>query len=408
MNKLTTIFLFEFLSTVRRRLFLIMVAAFPVVVLASILIVRVVSAVQAEDEPGGPGKVRGYVDQWGQLPAQLPPEAPLRPYGGREDALSALLDKQIRSYFVIPANYVQTGVVEEYSTKPRGIFEEQGVPRALRSLLLQGLVEDEVSPGIAARVQVPVLLERVRLTPEGEVAPEERDKASRFLIPYGFAMLLGFSIVFTTQFLAQSVTEEKQSRTIEVLLSSVSPFTLMAGKILGLGAAGLLQILMWLISARLLLLIANASLPLPADLTIDPVMLALAAFFFVLAYLFFGTLVAGVSAMASSPEQGTQAASFVVMFGFMPPLVLMPVITNDPNGTLARVFTFIPVTSSFTVVARLAAATTLWLDIVVAALLLTLASLGVLFLASRVFRASLLLRGTRPGVGEIWRALRVG
>ena len=254
---------------------------------------------------------------------------------------------------------------------------------------------------------MPVLFERVRLTPEGEVAPEEGDKLSRFLIPYGFALLLGFSIVFTSQLLAESVTEEKQSRTMEVLLSSVSPGTLMAGKILGLGAAGLLQILVWLISARFLLFIADISLPLPADLTIDPVMLALAAFFFGLAYLFFGTIVAGVSAMASSPQEGTQIAGFVVMFGFLPTAFLMPVLTNDPNGTLARVFTLIPVTSSMTVMVRLAAATTLWLDIVAGALLLVVATLGVLFLASRVFRASLLLRGTRPGLGEILRALQV-
>ena len=139
-------------------------------------------------------------------------------------------------------------------------------------------------------------------------------------------LLLFSSLVFTSSFLAQSVTEEKQSRTLEVLLSSVSAFTLMAGKILGLGAAGLLQILVWLISARVLLLIAEASLPLPADLNIDPVMLGLAAFFFVLAYLFFGTVVAGVSAVASSPQVGEQTAGFAIMIGFMPTALLMPAI----------------------------------------------------------------------------------
>ena len=225
MNKLITILLFEFLSTVRRRLFLIMVAAFPVLALALILVVSVLRAVGAEDEPGDPGKVRGYVDQWGRLPAELPPDAPLRPYGNPEDALSALLDKQIKSYFVIPADYVQTGVVQGYATKPRSIFEGSGEGRALRSLLLQALVEDEVSTKIAARVQAPVLLEAIRLTPEGEVAPEERDELQRFLIPYLFMFLLFFSLVLTSSFLAQSVTEEKQSRTLEVLLSSVSPFT---------------------------------------------------------------------------------------------------------------------------------------------------------------------------------------
>ena len=223
MNKLTTIFLFEFLSMVRRRLYLIMVAAFPIGLSAVILIVLVVRAVQAEDEPGDPGKVGEYVDQWGRLPAELPPGAPLRPYGNPEDALSALLDNQIKSYLVIPADYIQTGVVQEYTTGPRGIFDESGDRRALRSLLLQALVEDEVSPEIAARVQAPVQLEAVRLTPEGEVAPEELDELSRFLIPYVFMLLLFFSLVFTSSFLAQTVTEEKQSRTLAVLLSSVSP-----------------------------------------------------------------------------------------------------------------------------------------------------------------------------------------
>ena len=179
MNKLFTIFLFEFLSMVRRRLFLIMVAAFPIGLSALILIV--VRAGQAEDDPE---EVRGYVDQWGRLPAELPPGAPLRPYANPEDALSALLDKQIKSYFVIPADYVQTGVVQVYATKPPGIFEGSGERRVLRSLLLQALVGDEVSPEIAARVQVPVQLEAIRLTSEGEVAPEERNELQRFLIPY--------------------------------------------------------------------------------------------------------------------------------------------------------------------------------------------------------------------------------
>ena len=80
MNKLITIIQFEFLSTVRRRIFLIMVAAFPIGLLALILIVSVVRAAQAEDEPGDPGKVRGYVDNWGRLPAELPPSSALRPY----------------------------------------------------------------------------------------------------------------------------------------------------------------------------------------------------------------------------------------------------------------------------------------------------------------------------------------
>ena len=400
MNKLTTIFLFEFRSMVRRRLFLIMTASLPVLGIALILIIRIVTALAGDDEP----RLRGYVDEWGPLPAELPTQSLLRPYLSEDDALTALLDDDIESYYVIPATYVESGDVKEYTTSPIGL----GNPRVsddLRTLLLQSLVGGVVTPEIAARVHQPALLDRVRLTYEGEPAPEERNNFSRFAVPVGFSMLLFFSIIFSNSFLVQSVTEEKQSRTIEVLLSSVSPFTLMAGKILGLGAAGLLQILVWLIALRALVSFAGSTLPLPDDLTIDPETLGLAALFFVLAYVFLGTIVAGVGAIVSSPQQGDQIAGFIGMTIFIPGL-FMPHIMEDPDGTLARVFTLIPVTSPITVMLRLSAATPPWLDIAGGALLLAVSSIGALFLASRVFRAHLLLHGKRPALREIWRALR--
>ena len=234
MNKLTTIFLFEFRSMVRRRLFLIITGSVPVLGVALILIIRLVTALAGDDDP----KLRGYVDEWGPLPEELPTQSLLRPYLSEDDALTALLDDDIESYYVIPANYVESGDVKEYTTSPIGL----GNPRVsgdLRTVLLQSLVGGVVTPEIAARVHQPAIVDRVRLTSQGEPAPEERNNFSRFAVPFGFSMLLFFSIIFSNSFLVQSVTEEKQSRTIEVLLSSVSPFTLMAGKILGLAGVSL-------------------------------------------------------------------------------------------------------------------------------------------------------------------------
>ena len=398
MNKLFPVFLYELRSTLRRRTYQIMTAAFPVLGLAILLLIRLISTLAGEEEL----ELRGYVDRWGRLPGELPAEAPLRPYPSQEDAQAALLNEEIEAYFVIPANYVETGVVQEYTTSESGIFSDGDT--VLRALLIQALV-DEVSPEIAARVQRPVRIETVRLTPEGEIAPEERDEFSRFIIPYGFSILLFMAIAFSSGLLVESVTEEKQSRTIEIFLSSVSPITLMAGKILGLGAASLLQILVWLLSAWLLASVAGSIFSLPGDIAIDPVMLALGVIFFLLAYLFFGTILAGLGAMMSSPQEGSPIAGVVSMLAIVPIFFIAPII-DEPNGALARVFTFIPFTTPITVMLRLSAATLPWLDMVGGAVVLALSSVGGIFLSARVFRAFLLLYGRRPGLREIWRALR--
>ena len=104
---------------------------------------------------------------------ELPTESLLRPYLSEDDALTALLDDDIESYYVIPADYVESGYVREYTTSPIGL----GNPRisgALRTVLLQSLVGGVVTPEVAARVHQPALLDRVRLTSKGEPAPEER------------------------------------------------------------------------------------------------------------------------------------------------------------------------------------------------------------------------------------------
>ena len=247
MNKLAPVFLFELRATFQRRSYQIATAAIPVLMLGLLLVAVLINALTDDDEP----KLMGYVDQWGKLPAELPSAAPLRPYSQLGEAKAALLTGDIEAYFVFPASYVETGVVQQYRTADKGIFSDGDIPALLQTLVIQALISSAVTPEIAARVQKPAVVETIRLTTKGEIDTKERDEFSLFVIPYAFSMLLFFAIAFTSSSLVQSVTEEKQTRTIEVLLSSLSPFTLMGGKILGLGVAGLFQVLVWGVSARI-------------------------------------------------------------------------------------------------------------------------------------------------------------
>ena len=405
MSKILAVFLFEFRSTVRRRSFQISTVAFPLVIIAIILVVAILSAIDAGTDEES--TFLGYVDRWGKLPTQSQVGSRLIPYSSEEAARSALVDEDIEAYFVIPADYVETGLVQEYSTSESSIFDDGTESAVLKILLVQALVEGQVPEAVAARLQSPLRIERARLTTEGEAAPEEKDEFSRFLIPYIFGLMLLMSIFMTSGLLVQAIGEEKQSRTVEILLSSISAFTLITGKVLGLGAAGLLQIIIWLFTARILIFAGDSLTPLPIEdaITIEPAVMALIILFFLLGYLFFATLLAAIGAMATTPHEGQQMSAIVIVPGIIP-YMLFAVIINEPDGVIARILTFIPITAPITAMLRLSASTIPWADFGLSLLILLLSIGGALYISSRIFRAFLLLYGRRPGLREVWRALR--
>ena len=405
MSKILAVFLFEFRSTLRRRSFQISTAAFPLVIITIILVVTILSTINAgADEES---TLLGYVDRWGKLPTQSPAGSRMVPYSSEEAARSALLDEDIEAYFVIPADYVETGLVQEYSTSESSIFNANAESAVLKILLVQALVEGHVPESVADRLQSPLRIERARLTAEGDAALKERDTFSRFLVPYIFGLMLLMSIFMTSGLLVQAIAEEKQSRTVEILLSSVSAFTLITGKVLGLGAAGLLQIIIWLLTARVLIFAGESLVPLPLEdaIVIEPAVMVLIILFFILGYLFFATLLAAIGAMATTPHEGGQMSAIVIVPGVVP-YMLLAVIINEPDGHIARILTFIPITAPITAMLRLSASTIPWADFGVSLLILVFSIGGGLYLSAKVFRAFLLLYGRRPGLREIWRALR--
>ena len=175
---------------------------------------------------------------------------------------------------------------------------------------------------------------------------------------------------------------------------------------LGLGAAGLLQIIIWLLTARVLIFAGESLVPLPLDaIVIEPAVMVVILLFFILGYLFFATLLAAIGAMATTPHEGGQMSAIVIVPGVVP-YMLLAVIINEPDGHIARILTFIPITAPITAMLRLSASTIPWADFGVSLLILVFSIGGGLYLSARVFRAFLLLYCRRPGLREIWRALR--
>jgi ABC-2 type transport system permease protein len=405
MNKTLLIFIHEFLHTVKRVGFIIMTFVVPLLALLGIGIDRLTSNVTkpAVIEM----KTMGYVDETGSFKHyDAQGYAQLVRFNTPHNATQALIKDDISEYFVIPSDYMSTRVIHRYTLKKE--IETPFVTTAvIKNFLTSNLLAGKVSPDIINLVESPLKLKITRLTKTGAVAPEQSG-IGNIIVPGVFALLLGLSLLFTSNCLLQGLGEEKESRLIEVLLSSVSIRQLLTGKVLGLGAAGLLQVLVWLISAPLLLNLASSSLRgFISGIHIPPHFILLGILYFILGYLLFAVLSVGVGAISPNAREGQQLALIYTLLGFAP-LWLLSLLLFFPASPIWVVLTIFPITAPVQTMLRLGLMEIPAWQLIASMTVLGLSIVGGLLLAIRVFQVHLLMHGRRPSFGEIVRSLRNG
>jgi len=230
-----------------------------------------------------------------------------------------------------------------------------------------------------------------------------------------FVMIIFFSVVSFGQILMRSVIEEKNSRIMEVLVSSVSPFQLMMGKIVGLGAANLTQIGIW-VAVGLVIFSARGSLEVPTEVSgilFNPVLIGFFVLFLVIAYVMYSTLFAFVGSICTTDKE-TQNFVFPITMSLMLPIILLMYIVQEPDSTVSVVLSLIPVLAPTMMVARLNIASPetftfgnpVIMEAVIAAVLATLFTLFLIWITARIFRIGILMYGKRPTLPEILKWVR--
>jgi ABC-2 type transport system permease protein len=189
------------------------------------------------------------------------------------------------------------------------------------------------------------------------------------------------------------------------MLSSISPLEMLAGKAIGLGAAGLLQLAIWLLAGNLLLGVAGSALSLPAGFSLGTSAIAGGLLFFLLGYALYAALIAGLGALAPSLRDASQA-TIIVYIPLMVPLWLINSIMMQPNGAVAVALSIIPFTSPVVMAARLVRVSPPLWQVVLAAALLLVTAYGTLRLVARLFRAQTLLSGQPVSIANLRAALR--
>jgi len=405
MSKTQLIFRHEFLNTIKRKGFIIMTLIVPVLALIAIGVFHLIST--TSETPVVETTTIGYVDEAGGFDQYTTQgDIELVRFDTSDDATAALINGDVSEYFVVPPDYMSTGVINHY-TLERQLETPPVIAMVIKNFLTSNLLSEKVPPETVYRIESPLNLVVTRLTETGEVATEQGGFGN-VIIPGIFSLLLALSLTLSSTYLVQGLGDEKESRLIEVLLSSVSTRQLLTGKVLGLGAAGLLQVAVWLASAPLLLNLASSTfggfistIQLPANF------LVLGIVYFILGYSLFASLSAGIGAISPNAREGQQLSMIYTLLAFVP-LWFSSLLFIFPNSPIWVALTIFPVTAPIAAMLRLGVSDIAAWELAVSIAVLVLSIILVMFLAIKAFRIYLLMYGKRPNWGEIIQNLRSG
>ncbi len=346
----------------------------------------------------------GYVDLTGQFPDPGELKNKLTRYDDEASAQAALNTGKIDLYYIIPADYLKTGDVT--LVMPRlniGQISADPVRRLLLGQLSQG-----IDRNLFSRLVDPVTIREINLQRDAS-GKTQTNFGADFAVAYLFAILLMLAVFTTNGYMMQTVIEEKETRLIEILISSMRPTQLLAGKILALGLLGFLQILVWLMALILLGRLAAGSgitaLMALVNLNLTPMQVILFLVYFIFGYLFFAAAYGMVGAISASMQEGPQFAVFFTLPAAIP-MYFISLFTTSPDSPLPVILSLIPITAPLSMVMRISITSVPAWQIAVSLTLLIALDAVMIWLAGRMFRVQTLLAGQAPKLRDIPRLLR--
>ncbi len=344
-----------------------------------------------------------------------------------EQLRQQVLDGKYNGSLHIPATIIDgEGEASFYSVEGTGLSGGSRLERALSRTLEEHRLEAyEISDEIREILNGSVSVRSVKITEEGE----EADSAAFFSI---LGYIMGF-IIYAAMFIygayvIQGVLEEKTTRVIEVMVSSVRPFQMLMGKVLGIGAVGIVQMIVW--SALMLgavffagsiitLFVDPASLSLPVTAsqeeileavdfvvpTIKPGVFVWFVLFFLGGYLLYSSLFAAVSSLVEQ-QQDAQGLLMPIYLLIIIPIMFMVFFVESPNSSLAVTLSMVPFFSPILMVVRVAVTEVPFWQVGIAYLLLLSTFVGSMWVSSRIYRVGILMYGKKPNLKDIIRWIR--
>lgn len=381
----------EYLTALRSKSFLF--ATFGVPLMALLLVTLVLDAIDGAGPVSSfsPGET-GYVD----LAGVIVWPGPFLPFETDSPARTAWEEGQLDSWFLIQADYLESGAVTLYTR----LADSEALEDAMAAFLRENLAAQAGGPLPPGRLAQPVEL-RVRAS---GMELGAGDAGGVFLVQFLYA--LGFLVAMqtTSGYLIASLVEEKGSRVLEILITSISPLQLMLGKILGPACVGLTQLAVWL-GAALASRALRPGLPVNLAFELPPDVLLTTLLFFLLSYFLNATIIVSIGSISDSEQESRQLAGGLALVSVLP-FIAYALLLGDPHGTISVALTLFPLTAPLTAIIRMGMGALPAWQLALSLALLALSLVAAVPLSARLFRWSTLLYGARPTPRRLWRLLR--
>lgn len=393
MKKFWLVAAHEYSRHALRRRFIFALLSVPAMIAVMGLVIFLIIQLQTASGP------IGYVDPSGFLANPTWPQHleeardEILPFSTEAEAQAALDAGEISGYYLLPPDYPQDRRVKLiYYKSPR-----EGAMDNFEELLQANLLADQPED-LKARINSgPDLVVR---SPDG--SREMSDSAwFNILVPFAAGLIFMLAVFTSSGYLMQAVVEEKENRTMEIIITSLSPGYLMGGKIVGIIAVGLTQLLVWVVAAVLAVRIGSRWVEWLGAINMDASYVGLVAVVMIPSFVLVSALMALVGATVTEEREGQQITGIFTL-PVVAPYWFTYLIMSNPNGPLAVALSYFPLTAPVTISMRAGFTTLTFGQIAINLLVLTLCALGSLWLAGRAFRLGMLRYGQRVSLRELF------
>jgi|AMWB02.1.fsa_nt_gi ABC-2 type transport system permease protein len=411
MKKALQVFRYEFVTAVSRRSFLLMLILVPLVPTLLLGAVRLLNRGQDTNiqqmftETVANPLPYGVVDLSGII--QTYPDwivyGQLVPVADEATARAQTEAGQLEGYYVISADYIATG--EVLLVKPEvnlisEVMQDQTLVQLLNYHLL-GANQD-----LYLKFTNPTQIVQKALNP-GQANTRDPNSLYNYYMPYAVLIFFYMFVLISASMMLSSVSKDKENRVMEILISSLKPTEMFVGKILALGLVSLIQMVVWFGTIVLVMRSSGDLFSLTESMQLPTETLVLAVPFFVLGFFLYGSLMAGLGAIAPNLREANQS-SFVIMMPLIFTILANAQLIQNPQGGLSVFLSLFPFTSPVAMMTRLAIGGVPALQVGLSLIIL----LGTVFLVvkgvSNLFRAQTLLTGQKFKLNEFLRAMAGG
>ena len=312
----------------------------------------------------------------------------------KSEADQNVIQNRIEGYLFISNGGTDT-VAIEYRSENIGSFKDLRIfEKTINKIRVQRELNAKgIDPKIAELIQNNVQIEHIKIEKSGKEG--KQDFMIVFFSAFIFILLLMMMVIYSGQLLVRSLIEEKSNRLIEILISSCKPEELLAGKILGLSALGLSQILIWSLIG--ISLMGSALIPPEAFENVLPMLV-----YFIVGFIFYTTIFVGIGSIVNTEQEAQQMTTYISLILVLPVVFTMPAIQN-PDSMMVKILSYIPLTIPSIMLLRLKIAPVSTVDIIITLFIMVASILFTLKIAAKIFRIGILSYGKKPTIKELIR-----